>query len=161
MAMVGLGLVASAGGAQPVRPGARAPEINLPALDGGRVQLSKLRGHPVVVSFWGSWCPPCREEFPELIRAYRAHSAAGLNVLGVNGRDQEFSTKHVQQFVDEFSVPFPVALDQRGRTRVAFLILGLPTTVFIDTSGIVQRIHRGPISREELERGIALLLPPP
>ena len=158
--MVALALMASAVGAQPVRSGALAPEIDLPTLAGGRVQLSKLRGHPVVVSFWGTWCPPCREEFPELIRAHMTHSGAGVHVLGVNGRDQELSTKKVQQFVDEFSVPFPVALDQRGRARRAYLITGLPTTVFIDSAGVVQRVHRGPISREELDRGIAAILAP-
>src|SRR5688572_12586460 len=98
-----LALAASAAGAQPVRQGAPAPEIDLPALAGGRVQLSKLRGHPVVVSFWGTYCPPCRDEFPELVRAHAAHAAAGLHVLGVNGRDQEWSTKDVKKFVDEFA----------------------------------------------------------
>lgn len=154
-------LAASAAGAQPVRQGARAPEIDLPALAGGRVQLSKLRGHPVVVSFWGTYCPPCRDEFPELVRAHAMHATAGLRVLGVNGRDQEWSTKNVKKFVDEFAVTFPVALDARGRSRQKYRVVGLPTTVFIDSAGVVQRIHMGPISREELDRGIAAILPPP
>ena len=154
-----LALVASTAGAQRVQPGTRAPEIDLPTLTGGRVKLSQLRGHPVIVSFWGSWCPPCREEFPELVKAYRLHSPAGLYILGVNGRDQELRTKDVQRFVDEFSVPFQVALDKRGRTREAYRIVGLPTTVFIDSSGVVQHIHQGPIRREDLDRGIALILP--
>src|SRR5688572_9652909 len=83
-------------GAQPVRVGAPAPEIDLPALTGGRVQLSKLRGHPVVVSFWATWFPSCRIEFPELVRLHETHGPAGLRVVGVNGRDQESSTKKVQ-----------------------------------------------------------------
>lgn len=155
-----LALVASTAGAQPVRQGARAPEIDLPVLTGGRVQLSRLRGHPVVMSFWGTWCAPCRAEFPELVRAHAQYGPAGLYVLGVNGRDQELRTKDVQRFVDEFSVSFPVALDQRGRSRRAYRIQGLPTTVFVDSAGVVQGIHRGPISREELDRGIATILPP-
>lgn len=152
-------LSASAAGGQSVRIGGPAPEIDLPTLSGGRVQLSKMRGHPVVVSFWGSWCPPCREEFPELVRAHLAHSAAGLIVLGVDGRDQEFSTKDVQKFVTEFSVPFEIALDQRGRSRNTFQILGLPSTVFIDSGGVVRGIHRGPIDREQLDEAIAAILP--
>ena len=158
--IVVLALAASTAGAQRVKLGARAPEIDLPKLAGGRVQLSKLRGRPAIVSFWGTWCAPCREEFPELVRAYREHGPAGLYVLGVNGRDQELRTKDVQRFVDEFSVPFDIALDQRGRARKSFLVLGLPTTVFIDSSGVVQHIHRGPIGREDLDRGIALIFPP-
>ncbi len=157
--MVALALAASTAGAQSVKIGAPAPEIDLPSLSGGRAQLSKLRGHPVVVSFWSTWCPPCRTEFPELVRAYQTYSPAGLLVLGVNGRDQEYSTKDVKKFVKEYSVPFEIALDERGRARNTFLILGQPTTVFIDSSGVVQGIHRGPISREELESGIAAILP--
>ena len=158
--IVVLALAASTAGAQRVKLGARAPEIDLATLAGGRVKLSKLRGHPVVVSFWGTWCAPCREEFPELVRAYREHGSAGLYVLGVNGRDQELRTKDVQRFVDEFSVPFDIALDQRGRARKDYRIPWLPTTVFIDTSGVVQRVHFGPISRDDLDRAIALIFPP-
>ena len=134
-------------------------------LDGGRVQLSKLRGHPVVVSFWATWCPSCRTEFPELARLYREHGAAGLYVLGVNGLDQEGlnekkSTKKVQEFVDDFSLPFPVALDKKGRARAAYRLLGRPTTVFIDSGGVVRGVHRGPITGEELDRGVATIFPP-
>lgn len=147
-------------GAQAVKAGSPAPEIDLPLLAGGRVQLSKLRGHPAVVSFWGTWCPPCRSEFPELMRLHTAHSDDGLVVLGVNGRDQELSTKDVKKFVDEFTVSFPIALDQRGSARRAYRLVGLPTTVFIDSAGVIQRINMGPISREEIDRGLALIFPP-
>jgi cytochrome c biogenesis protein CcmG, thiol:disulfide interchange protein DsbE len=161
LAVVALALVASTGGAQSVRIGAPSPEIDLPSLSGGRVQLSKMRGHPVVVSFWATWCPPCRSEFPELVKAHQMYSAAGLVVLGVNGRDQEYSTKDVQKFVKEFSVPFEIALDEHGRSRRSFLIIGLPTTAFIDSAGVVQAIYRGPITHEDLERGVATILPRP
>ena len=162
--LVGLALVATlavpAAGAQPVRRGVPAPEIDLPTLTGGRVQLSKLRGHPVVVSFWGTWCPPCRLEFPELVQLHEAHSAAGLRILTVNGRDQERSTKAVQSFVDEFKAAFPVALDQRGRSRRDYRLTFLPTTVFIDSAGIVQHVHLGGISGADLDRGLAMIFPP-
>lgn len=154
-------IAASTADAQSVRIGAPAPEIDLPSLAGGRVQLSKLRGHPIVVSFWSTWCPPCRDEFPELIKAYQTHSAAGLVVLGVNGRDQEYSTRDVKKFVNEFSVPFQIALDERGRSRQTFAILGLPTTVFIDSGGVVRGIHRGPASPADLASGIATILSRP
>jgi thiol-disulfide isomerase/thioredoxin len=153
-------LAAHVAGAQPVRRGVPAPEIDLPTLTGGRAQLSKLRGHPVVVSFWGTWCPPCRQEFPELVRLHEAHSAEGLEILAVNGRDQERSTKAVQSFVDEFKAPFTVALDQRGRSRRDFRLAFLPTTVFIDSSGIVQHVHLGGISRADMDRGLAMIFPP-
>ncbi len=87
------------------------------------------------------------------------HAESGLYVLAVNGRDQERNTKEVQQFVDFFSVPFTVALDKRGSARRAYRIEGQPTTVFIDAAGIVRGVHTGLISRDELDRGIASILP--
>jgi thiol-disulfide isomerase/thioredoxin len=154
-----LALTASVAGAQQAKPGARAPDIDLPALTGSRVKLSKLRGHPVIVSFWATWCSPCRAEFPELVRLHQQYDSVGLRLLGVNGRDQDPNKKAIQQFVDDFAVPFPIALDTRGQTRRAFHLTFLPTTVFIDSAGIIQRVHVGAISREDLERGVAIILP--
>jgi peroxiredoxin len=155
-----LALIASAAGAQPVKPGARAPNIDLPALTGDRVQLSKLRGHPVVVSFWATWCSPCRAEFPELVKLHRQYDSLGLRVLGLNRPDQESSRNAIQKFVDDFAVPFPIALDTRGHTSRAFKIVRLPTTIFIDSAGVIRHVHQDLISREELERGLATILPP-
>ena len=150
---------ASPADAQALKVGKRPPEIDLPTLTGGRVQLSKLRGRAVVISFWGTWCPPCRTEFPELIRLHEQHGESGLYVLAVNGRDQERNTKDVQQFVEFFAVPFTVALDKRGSVRRSYRIEGQPTTVFIDAGGVVRSVHTGLISRDQLDRGVALILP--
>ena len=148
-------------GAQAATPGKKAPDINLPTLTGGRFDLSKLRGNAVVVSFWGTWCPPCRKEFPELVRVQAEHAQSGLRVVAVNGRDQEESIDDVERFVSAFAVTFPVALDKRGSVRRAYRIVGQPTTVFIDSSGVVRKVHVGLIERDELDKGIALILPPP
>lgn len=145
--------------AQKIVRGSVAPEIDLPALGGGRVKLSALRGHPVVVTFWGTWCPPCREEFPELVAAQKKHLDTGLRVLAVNQRDQELSNKAVEEFVKEFGVDFDVALDVRGRTRRSFRLVGLPTTAFVDAAGVIQVLHSGPISRAALDSGLAAILP--
>jgi thiol-disulfide isomerase/thioredoxin len=145
--------------AQSVEIGKRPPEIDLPTLAGGRIRLSALHGQPVIISFWGTWCPPCRTEFPELIRVHEKHAQSGLYVLAVNGRDQERTTKDVQKFADFFAVPFTIALDKRGSARRAYRIEGQPTTVFIDPAGIVRGVHMGLISRDELDRGIASILP--
>jgi peroxiredoxin len=146
-------------GAQALQVGTAAPEIDLPSLSGARVQLSSLRGRPVIVTFWGTWCPPCRTEFPELVRVFRDNAGAGLRILAVNGRDQETSTKAVQKFVDRYAVPFDVVLDERGTLRQSLKLVGLPTTVFVDTAGVVRRVNVGPTSAEELQSGLALILP--
>jgi thiol-disulfide isomerase/thioredoxin len=160
LALLTLALTAAAG-AQEIAPGKPAPEIDLPTLEGGRVKLSALRGHPVVVSFWGTWCPPCKEEFPELVAAHRKYREAGLEVLAVNQRDQELRTSDVEAFVKDYGVEFTVALDPRGKSRRSYRLIALPTTVFIDAAGIIQRLNSGPLSRLELTRGLATILPAP
>lgn len=159
LALLCLVLLPAAANAQEIKTGTSAPEIDLPRLQGGKIKLSTLRGHPVVVTFWGTWCPPCREEFPELVAAHRKYRENGLEVLAVNQGDQELSTKHVQAFVKEYSVEFTVVIDPRGKSRRSYRLIALPTTVFIDAAGIIQQVHSGPISRVELARGLATILP--
>lgn len=146
-------------GAQEIAPGKPAPEIDLPTLQGGQVKLSALRGHPVVVTFWGTWCPPCKVEFPELVAAHRKYRDAGLEIIGVNQRDQEIRTTDVEAFVKEHKVEFIVAIDQRGKSRRSYRLIGLPTTVFIDAGGIIRQVTSGPIAPSELARGLATILP--
>ena len=145
--------VSSAGAQLPV--GSAAPEIDVRTLSDARFQLSALRGHPVIMSFWGTWCPPCREEFPVLAELYRKHHGAGLEVVGVNQRDQELRTTDVQHFVDELSIPFTVVIDPRGRSRRNYRLIGLPTTVFVDSGGVIRHVISGPLGQEQLGLGLA------
>jgi len=162
-AMLAIAVLSVTAGAQgrtlAIAPGRLAPEIDLKNLQSGRSKLSALRGHPVVVTFWGTWCLPCRAEFPELVAAHRKYREVGLEVIAVDQRDQELHLSDVQAFVKEFAVDFPVALDERGRSRRSFQLTGLPTTLFIDAAGLIQRVHSGPISGAELARGLAMILP--
>jgi len=80
-------------------------------------------------------------------------------VLAVNQRDQELSNKAVEDFVKEFGAEFEVALDTHGRARRNYRLVGLPTMVFVDASGIIQGVHPGPISAAEIDRGLATILP--
>lgn len=137
-----------------LRAGAKAPDVELPRLGGGEFRLSSLRGRPVILTFWGTWCPPCREEFPELARLYREWHEAGLEVVGVNQRDQELKTANVEAFVREHAVPFTVVLDTRGRWRRAYRLIGLPTTVFVDTAGVITRVVSGPVTPAQLAAGL-------
>jgi peroxiredoxin len=141
-----------------VQAGRLAPEIELPTLAGGALKLSALRGHPVLLTFWGTWCPPCREEFPQLVAAYRKYHADGLEIVAINQRDQELSLKDVQAFADSYAVPFTVALDTRGRSRRTYRLVGLPTTVFIDTAGKIVQMQPGPVNQEALDRGLAMIV---
>lgn len=140
--------------------GEEAPSFELELLDGGRTDLSTHRGRPVIVNFWASWCAPCREEIPDLIEAWREHSDKGLVILAVNLTDQE-RRKDIGRFAGELGIPFPILLDQRGKVRELYELVSVPTTVFIDSAGIVRGLHPGPITRGALDRGLEAILPSP
>lgn len=145
--------------AQPLAAGTVAPEIELPVLSGGRISLSSHRGHPVVVSFWGTWCAPCKDAFPQLVRIHRAFASVGLRILAVDGLDQESSTKAIRMFVEQYGATFPVLLDEHGSMRQVYRVTDVPMTVFIDTSGVIRLVHSGPISPLQLDAGVAMLMP--
>src|ERR1043166_356504 len=142
------------------RIGAPAPDFRLKTLADTIVSLSALRGRPVVVNFWATWCPPCRQKMPLLINAYQSYRQAGLEVLAVNLTDQEYP-KDIRRFVSEFAIPFPVALDAKGKTRGRYGLIALPTTVFIGSDGVVRLVNSGPINAALLEGGLGAILPPP
>jgi peroxiredoxin len=139
--------------------GREAPRFSLERLDGGRLELGDLRGRAVIVNFWATWCKPCRSEFADLISAWREADGA-LEIVAVNLTDQE-RKKDVLHFVEEFAVPFPVVLDRKGKVRELYSLVTLPTSVFVDSAGIVRRVHSGPLTRPALSQGLAVILPSP
>jgi cytochrome c biogenesis protein CcmG/thiol:disulfide interchange protein DsbE len=141
-------------------PGDTAPPFTLQSLDGHPVSLSQFKGHPVVINFWGSWCPPCRDEIPLLVAAYRARQDMEPVILAVNGRDQETSTGAVRKFVAEFQMSFPVLLDENGKVRKRYRLLGLPTTVFIGADGVVRAVNIGPLTAAALQQHLAEIMAP-
>lgn len=143
-----------------LRVGAAAPEFSLKTLAGGTTSLSQYRGRPVLVNFWASWCRPCRAEMPEIIAAYNAHRAAGLEVLAINLTDQE-RRRDVLRFVEELGIPFPVLLDEKGRVRERYGLIAVPTTLLVDRVGGVRAVHPGPIGQNSLAQGLAAVLPNP
>ncbi len=148
-------------GAPPLLPqvvGSPAPDFTLTTLAGDTAILSRYRGHPILLNFWASWCSPCHDEMRDIVAVYARHKADGLIVLGIDLTDQE-RMKDVRTFVTQLQLTFPIALDERGRTRDSYLLRGIPTSVFIDSIGIVRLVHRGPITTAAMQRGLSLILP--
>jgi thiol-disulfide isomerase/thioredoxin len=160
MVVGALALTAPAAGAQDVRAavGQPAQRFALELLNGGRLDLADLRGRPVVINFWATWCLPCRTEMPLLVSTWHAHRGDDMEILAVNLADQE-RRKDIVRFVDRLAPPFPVVLDQRGAVRELYGLVSLPTTVFVDSGGTVRSVHAGPLSSADLADGLATILP--
>ncbi len=127
------------------RVGQPLENFNLTQLEGSSLQLAALKGKPAIINFWATWCAPCKEEMPLLEKYSRKYSGA-LTVVGVNSQEQPGI---VRDFVTEFGITFPIALDYSGDLTRSYLINGFPTTFFVDKDGILRNLHIG-ILREDL-----------
>ena len=136
--------------------GSVAPELALTDLDGNPVRLSDLRGRPVVVNFWASWCVPCLEEFPHLREAQATHADAGLAIIGVVYQDEWSSARDYMAHMD---ATWPAAMDPGGRAAAAYGVYGPPESIFIDRDGIVRAHQFGAFDADALERHLATILP--
>ncbi len=127
--------------------GTTAPDFTLTTFDGKTVRLSGQRGHPVVINFWASWCPPCRAEAAALGKVAQAESAAGRAVfIGINVRDEG---DNARRFLSDFSVPYANGPDP-GNVEVAYQGIGIPYTVFVAPDGTVARAWIGPLDEQRL-----------
>lgn len=129
-----------------------APALALPRLDSGaELRLESLRGQPVVVNFWASWCEPCRRELPALQAFAQQHSGPGaMRVLAVNvGEEQAL----VRRFLAEAGArDLTVLLDADARASDAWGAYGLPASFLVDAAGRIRAVQSGEITTEQLER---------
>lgn len=129
--------------------GELAPDIVVPTVDGTVVRLADLRGNPVWLNFWGSWCPPCRSEFPEMQAAYAtALQPAGVIVLAISLDEPPAAAAG---FAARNNGTFPILTDpKRLLTGAAYPIVNFPTHILIDRDGIVRDVVLAPIDQEEI-----------
>ena len=135
--------------------GQPAPDFEIVYADGRRMRLSELRGQPVLINFWATWCPPCRREMPDLIRAYQAHQDEGLIILAVN---IEEPASRAQAFAEEFGIPFPIVLDPEGRVSDQYQVRNLPSSIFIGRDGIISARWVGMLTPEVLNKYLERIL---
>lgn len=135
-----------------------SPDFSLPSYDGEEISLSELKGRPVVMNFWATWCPPCRAEMPAMQRVFRDYEDRGLIVLAVNSINQD-SLNAVGEFIEQYGLTFPILLDDQGVVANEYQIRSLPTTFFIDSKGVIREIViGGPMSEALLRSRIENML---
>jgi cytochrome c biogenesis protein CcmG/thiol:disulfide interchange protein DsbE len=146
---------ATAGGAH---IGQAAPDFALADLNGNPVRLSDLRGRPVIVNFWASWCGPCVEEFPMIRAAVERHAAQRVAVVGIVYRD---NSEAARRFMSRMAAAWPAAMDPGEQVAQSFGISGPPETFFIDAGGVVRGRQIGQLNASDLERQITQTLAHP
>ena len=130
--------------------GRPAPSFSLPKIGGGgEVSLAALRGRPVVVNFWSTWCVPCFEEHAVLQRGARENP--GVQFLGVIYEDDE---DQVTAFLERQGSAYPSVMDPRERTAIAFGVFGVPESYFIDAQGTIAAKFVGPLSDATLAENL-------
>ncbi len=134
--------------------GAQAPAFNEPTVSGTRLSMADLRGKPVYLNFFASWCPPCNEEAPDVNAVQRQFKGDGLQVVGVDILEDK---KKAQLFVDQHHLIYPAVVDA-GALRDAYNINGMPVHVFIDRSGIVKKIEIGELSKAQMIADVKAVL---
>lgn len=137
-----------------------APDFLLPVLDGAPVRLSDLRGKPVLVNFWATWCEPCKREMPAVDEVYQdAGGRLAVVAVNVEGRGAATNERLAREFRDEYGFSFPILLDTpTGDVMNQYRLKGLPGSFLIDRDGAIREIVIGTITKEKLAEKVKPLL---
>ena len=125
-----------------------APDFTLTDLSGKSISLSELKGNVIFINFWATWCGPCRHEIPDFIEFYKQNKDNGVVILGVS---VDKSANKVRDFVDEYKINYPIVMatnEMIGDYKPGKFI---PTTIVIDTDGMIQEKKVGVMDKATLE----------
>lgn len=125
-----------------------APSLAAVTLEGDSVSLAELRGAPVLLNVWATWCAPCRQEIPELQALHEQHAADGLRVIGVTV-DSRSAAEDVRTFIEEFGMTYEVWWDPDQTSVSKFRAIGVPLTVLIGPEGRIRWRHLGVLKPDD------------
>jgi thiol-disulfide isomerase/thioredoxin len=151
--VVALLLVSTVAHAQEAR---KAPALALKDIRGRSIRLGDYKGKVVLLNFWATWCPPCRAEIPDLVKAQRQYAGQGLQVIGVTYPPERL--REVRRFVRRLGVNYPIAIGTKGTRALFDKGDTLPLTVVIDRDGNVRDVIEGVLLPEEFEQKVKPLL---
>ena len=135
--------------------GSKAPDFTAPYIEGpGSLQLSSLRGKPVLLNFWASWCAPCEDEAPLLEEAY-ARYRDDVEFVGIDIRD---ARDDAVEFVDEYDLTYPQVRDEVLRVYSQYGLIGQPESFFVDQNGVVVQHVKGPLRESVLYQYLDVLV---
>ena len=138
--------------------GVAAPDFTVLDAQGNEVKLSDFQGKPVVLNFWASWCGPCKSEMPDFDAAY-AEYGEEVQFMMINLTDGSRETlETAAEFVEEQGYSFPVYYDTESQGAIAYGVMAIPTTYFIDAQGNAVARAMSALDRETLEQGIGMIL---
>ncbi|MDQ0159956.1 redoxin domain-containing protein [Alkalibacillus salilacus] len=133
-----------------------APNFKLNRLNDGELELTELQGKGVVVNFWASWCQPCRHEMPVIQKVYDYYEEDGLEVIAINVDESEDT---ITNFLGEIpEIDFPILLND-GQVMEDYMVMGLPTTYFINPDGSMEDHYVGELHEEQLHVLVNEILP--
>lgn len=121
--------------------GTSVPDFTVPGLGGSPIRLGDFKGQVILLNFWATWCPPCREEMPSMERLYRRFRSRRFTVLAlsIDTRGEEV----VAPFVKSFALTFPVGLDSKMAVATEYRMFALPTSILIDRAGRIVGMATG------------------
>jgi cytochrome c biogenesis protein CcmG, thiol:disulfide interchange protein DsbE len=135
--------------------GQPAPAFSLPTIDGRTLTLASLRGKPVYLNFYATWCEPCNEEAPVIGKLSEKYRTRGLTVLGVNELEDPQKAK---EFLTKYHLAYSAVIDGDGKMGKDYGAIGLPVHIFIDRGGVVKTYRLGEMNRDEIESAIKGIL---
>jgi len=134
--------------------GALAPDFSLFNLEGEQITLSDLRGHPVMINLWATWCAPCRIEMPHIQDRFERYAGEGFLVLAV---DFDEPANIVAAFRDELGLTFDILLDPGAEVQELYRNRNYPSTFFVDADGVIQVQHIGLMTEGQLDENLVAI----